>query len=880
MYEIRLQAYISQNRLNDAVDAALYALRLLGVKLPARPNSVQVLRNLLKTKWVLRGKSFDDLLSLPKMEDPVRLKVMSLLGLTIPPAYWTSQELVALIVFQMIQESVRHGYSPNTGYAFSWWGITLGGILDNLKEGYEFGDFGVRIAREHGLNLQRPMFFQGWITRQFVHPIKESIPILFESYSLALEKGDFEYASYALNNYQQAKFHSSEPLPKLLDEMRESQHHLENFKVGSSLYWHAIWRQTALNLHTPADEPTVLEGEAYRESVNLPQHLEVQDASTLFLLYTAKLMLSVFFGEDERSIEYAQQARKYLKGGAGMYAFVLFHLYESIALLRNLPGISPLLRHKRLRVAKANLNRLQRWARHAPANHRHRWHLAMAEYSQAVGRAGQASEHYEQAIDAALNSGFRHDEAFCYECAGRFYMDRGQQRVGTYYYRLALTGYQGWGADAKVNQLAQWAEKQPRTTAMETTMAGWTTTAFVSSKNSSDMELDLTTLMKVYQSISSVIVPGDLIQTLLDNVIENAGAQKGILVLQKHNALYLEALGEAGSDKITLLQSLAVEEAQEYLPVSMLYHVERSLKPLVLDNASQSQGFSQDPYISLHKPLSLLCEPILHQGKLTGILYLENTLTQGVFTPQRLEMLHLLVAQAAISIENSSLYAELEEKVMERTSELQSSLEMQKHLNTELSEKSVKLDEAYAELREANDRLQHQANTDVLTGLANRRYFNKLLAHEHRRCIRGRQPLSVLMSDLDNFKAFNDHYGHLEGDDCLKAIADVFKQVFSRSTDVVARYGGEEIIVVLPDTEAEEAASLAETLRRSVEVLRLPHAGNGSYEVVTISIGAVSLIPDILESVDSITQKADKALYLAKEQGRNQVCFYEASGSD
>ena len=252
-------------------------------------------------------------------------------------------------------------------------------------------------------------------------------------------------------------------------------------------------------------------------------------------------------------------------------------------------------------------------------------------------------------------------------------------------------------------------------------------------------------------------------------------------------------------------------------------------------------------------------------------------MTQGVFTPERLEMLQLLVAQAAISIENSSLYAELEEKVTERTAELQDALEMQKHLNSELSEKSLKLDQAYAELRAANDQLQHQANTDALTGLANRRYFNKLLAHEYRRSIRGRQPLPVLMSDLDNFKAFNDHYGHLQGDDCLKAIADVFNQVFSRSTDVVARYGGEEIIVVLPDTDIDEAARLAESLRASVEALRLPHAGNGSFEVVTISIGAVSLIPDITESVDSITQKADKALYQAKERGRNKVCFYQES---
>jgi diguanylate cyclase (GGDEF)-like protein len=390
-----------------------------------------------------------------------------------------------------------------------------------------------------------------------------------------------------------------------------------------------------------------------------------------------------------------------------------------------------------------------------------------------------------------------------------------------------------------------------------------------------DKELDLMTLTKSYRAISSVIVPEELIQTLLDNVIENAGAQKGVLVFYKNGGLYVEAQGKAGSKTVELLSSLPVEEAQHYIPVSVIYSVERSLQPLVLDDASQSANFSQDIYIITNNPLSMLCVPILHQGKLTGVLYLENSLTKGAFTQERIELLNLLVAQAAISIENSTLYAELEEKVQERTAELQDLLEVQKHLNSELSEKSQMLDEAYDELRDVNDKLAHQANTDDLTGLANRRNFNRLIEHEYRRCIRGKQPLSVLMSDLDNFKAFNDHYGHLEGDECLRIIANVFRQVFCRSTDVVARYGGEEIVVVLPDTDQDEALKLAETLRTSVKELQLPHAGNGSYNIVTISVGCVSLIPSVTESVDSIIQKADKALYDAKDLGRNRVCSFE-----
>ncbi|MCW8931250.1 MAG: diguanylate cyclase [Gammaproteobacteria bacterium] len=856
--EIRLQAYISQNRLNDAVATALNTLKLLGIKIPQKPSTLQVIFNLLKTKYVLSGKTFDDLLALPEMRDPVRLKIMRLLGLTIPPAYWTSQELVALIVFQMVRESIRDGYSPNTGYAFSWWGITLGAILGDIDRGYKFGAFGETIARKFNLNMQQPVFFKGWITQQFKQPIQDSIEILSRAYNLSMEKGDHEYASYALNNSIQAKFHSSMELSELLQQMQSAHQDLESFKVGSSLYWHDICWQMALNFKLEGDTPAYeLNGDAYSEEINIDKHLVVNDASTLFLLYTSKLMLSIYFKDIPCALKFSRSARKYIKGGAGMYAFVLFHFYESLALLQDLANRPFFEKQKCLWQVRKNLKSLEKWSHYSPKNHLHRFYLVKAECFRVHHQNDQAAHYYELAIDQANACHFKHDEALCYELAATYYKNKNQTRFSHLLLRKSFYCYQHWGADAKIKQLQAlhpYLEQyfnHPKQLEM-----GKPTYEATTSSSDNSSELDLQTLFNSSQAISGLIVLEDLIKTLLVNVIENVGAQRGFLILNRQEQLFVEAQGDIADEKqqVSSLQSLPINDAKHLLSIGVVNFVKNSGDFLVLDNAAKSENFSHDPYILKQLPVSVLCVPILNQGNLSGIVYLENNLTEGAFTEDRLELLQLLMAQAAISIENSNIYGQLEEKVEERTKEL---------------------DKAYTQLTEANQKLEIQAKTDALTQLANRHYFSEIAEYEFNRCTREKQILTILMTDIDNFKAYNDTYGHLEGDNCLKQVAQSFKDTFTRKTDLVARYGGEEFIVILPETNSSEAMELAEKIRTNIEKKKIEHTGNSHYKIVTISIGVVSMIPSDTHNIDSLINEADKALYQAKSSGKNCVILTE-----
>jgi diguanylate cyclase (GGDEF)-like protein len=250
-----------------------------------------------------------------------------------------------------------------------------------------------------------------------------------------------------------------------------------------------------------------------------------------------------------------------------------------------------------------------------------------------------------------------------------------------------------------------------------------------------------------------------------------------------------------------------------------------------------------------YHPVSVLCVP-LRRERFEGILYMENRLARGVFTEDRVEVIRLLAAQASVAIENARLYEQvqdysrtLEQKVIERT----------------------------ARLEQLNQELQGLAERDGLTGVANRRRGDNYLEEVWTRLRREKQPLSIVMLDVDHFKAFNDTYGHQAGDECLVAVAEAVYAQLMRPTDLVARYGGEEFIIILPNTDQVGAAYVGEQIRRAVEEMSIEHAHTSVGSVVTVSAGIATMVPGVMGGTEQLLREADIALYRAKRMGRNQV---------
>lgn len=193
----------------------------------------------------------------------------------------------------------------------------------------------------------------------------------------------------------------------------------------------------------------------------------------------------------------------------------------------------------------------------------------------------------------------------------------------------------------------------------------------------------------------------------------------------------------------------------------------------------------------------------------------------------------------------------------------------------------VQRDQAYRALRysqrqlqEKNLELQRLSNQDGLTGLSNRRYFDEFIESQWKLAIREQSPISMLMIDVDCFKQYNDTYGHLKGDEVLKGIAAVMQQRFLRPTDLTARFGGEEFVVVMPSTPLAPIQSMGESLRRSVEEMSIPHSASTVGAYITVSIGGASMLPQPSESFLRLIDLADEALYQAKSLGKNRVVTY------
>jgi diguanylate cyclase (GGDEF)-like protein len=401
----------------------------------------------------------------------------------------------------------------------------------------------------------------------------------------------------------------------------------------------------------------------------------------------------------------------------------------------------------------------------------------------------------------------------------------------------ALQAYRAWGATAKVAQLlAQQPALQVRQTALHT-LDGRRSTG-VSSE-----QIDMLAILRASQALSSET---DLLrlQSRVDQLlISLTGATRVTLVLRGEAAE--EWAVQASPHDTSLGASAAatpIDQAQRRLPVSAFRYALRTREPLLVEDAVQDDRFAADPYLAGLDRCSLLVVPIQSQGELRAVLLLENRQSRGAFSAHRLDAVNLIAGQLAVSLDNAMLYASLERKVAERT-------------------------EALAQ---ANRRLEMLAITDALTGLANRRHFNEVLEAEWQRALRTGGSIGLAMIDVDQFKLYNDHYGHLGGDACLKRVAAVLKDGQRVAADLAARYGGEEFALVLPNTDLAGTQVVAERVRRAVAGLQEPHA-KAPHGIVTVSVGIAAFVPSESTSIAHWIEVADAALYEAKRQGRNQV---------
>jgi class 3 adenylate cyclase len=360
----------------------------------------------------------------------------------------------------------------------------------------------------------------------------------------------------------------------------------------------------------------------------------------------------------------SQEAEKYVMGITGFIPTPQHNFYFSLSLIAYYNNANKKQQKELLEQVDKNQDSMKIWSQYCPENFQHKYDLVAAEKARILGENWQAEEFYEKAIKGAKKYEFIHEEALAYERASEFYFTFGREEIGQFYLKNAYYCYSQWGAIAKVKQLESEYSQYLLGVMDKAKSTGVSRTTSIT-ENDGEV-LDLTTIIKASQAISREIKLEKLLKNLMKIVIETVGAQKGFLILKNEDNWVLEAQGNIDNEEVIILPSIPIESKEHdnftpILPNSIINYVIHTQEYVVLNEAVSEGQFINDSYIKANKSKSILCTPLVNQGQLRGIIYLENNLTTGVFTSKRVELLNILSAQAAISIDNSRLYSQVME---------------------------------------------------------------------------------------------------------------------------------------------------------------------------------------------------------------------------
>ncbi len=670
VYELQMQMYTAQHQILRAVNIGLHALENMGIFL---------LDASVETFERQRLPQFEDLENMPKMTDPDKLAATRILTNVLPAVLQAKPEILLQVVLTLVNLSIEHGLSELAAFGYSFYGVILCGYLGDIESGYHAGEIALRLLDLFDSKLHRCKVYNMVyvFVRPWKHHVKESMNSLVEGVQSGLEVGDLVFASYCALNYCTFLFSTEERLEIVQQKQEVYISLLQQLKNNLSIYSTNIWRQMTFNLQGAVNDKCQLIGNSFDQESALPKLHETNDGWSLFNAYLAKAILLYSFKDFNQAIANALKAEEYSGSVVGVMCVTVHKLYYSLILLSLYSHAETTERERYLNQVELNQEKLKLWAFHAPMNYQHKYDLVEAEKARVLGQILPAMELYNRAIQGAKEQGYIKEEALGNELAAEFYFSINNHKVGQIYLTESYYSYLRWGATAKVRDLElKYPQIFARMVKRETSPAQETNN-IKTSIGAGTVQLDLATVIKASQALSGEIVLEKLLSKLIKIAIENAGAQTGYLLLEKSGNLMIEARGDVAQEKVSVMQAIPAATSQE-LPSSLINYVERTQEDVVLSNATRDGIFTADPYIIEHQPKSVLCTPLLHQGKLIGLLYLENNLTESAFTPDRLEILKLLASQAAISLENAQLYhdlaaanASLEAKVEDRTQQLQ-----------------------------------------------------------------------------------------------------------------------------------------------------------------------------------------------------------------
>ncbi len=651
---LKTPLYGCLNKRAEAVAAGLAGLKELGISLPSKPGKLTVLRQLLLVKWCLWRTGLDALPDLPEQtDDLVQEKGQELLFGLFGPAYKWNASLFALVILKLGELSFKSKSGKYTLVGVAGYAL----INARLFGGYQAAHRLFKTALESSARYRfasvrcRGLYAFSTFLNHWVAHKKTGLDYLSEMLRLALETGDLFYAGYALTRIVETRFLTGTPLADVIAECDRHRDEARSLKLEGAIADLSAFRLLALSLAGQlAGQPDC--GETIRgmtdSFLNVPHPHHIYGIQYHYLK-----------GDSREGLRLVDLFETRIENVAGLMSYAEYHFYSSLCLTACLPDLPAGEKRRYRKLLKRNRRLLRQWARDGAENFLHRYLLVEAETARLAGRDLKAIRFYARASDLAVRHGYIQDEALADLLAGEFYLAREMGRNAAPHLAAACRKFTEWGALAVAGRIRdQYREylddlfpeplgtrERPALLA-EAAQTPVQTTRHASQEPDTSVSVDLSSILKASQAFAEETDWYTMADKLLRVIVENAGAQKGSLVLERDGELHLEIAVQTVGERFNELPSGSLARSKA-VSGAVVRYVARTGESLVLPNAGQEGIFIQDPYVIGNKVKSVCCLPVSSRGRQSGVLYLENNLVADAFSRDRLDVLKKLGAQAA-----------------------------------------------------------------------------------------------------------------------------------------------------------------------------------------------------------------------------------------
>ncbi|WHY86536.1 AAA family ATPase [Neobacillus novalis] len=684
LYNLKITLFTHLHRVKDAVDAGIKGLQLYDWEINSNPGKIDIVMELIRIQLAFRNKNPLKLMDLPVMKDDTKKELMQTLININAPAFHVNQNLATSLMLKAFTFTLKNGQTDISSLVFNNFSLIQGAGFGNFRRSFEFGKLAIQHAeKSNSKSLKARVYFvNATFVNHWKNHLQENLFYLYESQKYSVESGNIHLAGAASSFIIMTLLLKGEGLQEVLAGVNQQLEFVRSINYRLSVdFMNEMkhWLDVLLSFNI---EPIF----------DLP--ISNDDDSGYIVHFTLRLQMAYLLKEKEQAIKLLEKLSTLIDHTNVLVITPDYYFYRTLWLSRICDKCTIREKKKHIRNMRKNIKKMKKWAKCSPTNYKHKYYLMEAELFRVLKKSKEEIDSYfEKAIFYAIENNFKQDIAIIYECAGNYSISTGYVQLGRYYLKLAHEHYMLWGAVRKADHLLlefpEIAEPLNKTKGIVR----------------SNLNIDVETILKSAQAISKEIHFGELIVTMITTLLKNAGAEKGFLLLYRNNELDIVVKRDLDGSFITDLPG-DINELSDEVPLQLIHYVYKTREHVVLENATLFGLFVDDPYIRKSGPKSVLSLPICHQNQLIAILYLENNLISHAFTEEHIQTLTMLSSQAAISIENARIYATLEDKIKERTADLEHAIER-------LAETNKKLQNEEALRRDLLSNISHDLRTPI-----------------------------------------------------------------------------------------------------------------------------------------------------------------------